>query len=144
MLQETLERHIAEPVVQVQRAPTRAERQTEPTPQTRGENGVILTDSAIRRRPVSFRFLGTGYAVNTWKDILQNLSEIMYDRNPTDFGRKAPRLRGSSRVYYTRNEGDLDEPRPIGSSGWFVETKFDADNMLTRCQGNPVRMTQNS
>ena len=129
----TPDRHIAEPIVQVQRTPARAERRTEPAPQTRTGNGVTLTGSAIRRRPVSFHFLGTGYAVNTWKDILQNLAEIMYDRASTDFGRKVPRLRGSSRVYYTRNEGDLDEPRPIGSSGWFVETKFDADNMLARC-----------
>ena len=127
------DRSPTELTVPVRLTPERPVYRSEPVSQTGTEDRVRLKGSAIRKKPVSFHFLGTGYTVNTWKDILQKLSEIMYDQTPTDFGEKVSGLRGSSRAYYTRSEGDLDEPRPVGSSGWFVETKFHANAMLDQC-----------
>ena len=129
----TSDRFLAEPTPPAQRVPARSVHRAEPVPQISTGKGTRLTGSAIGKKPVSFRLLGTEHSVNTWKDILQTLSEVMYGQTPAEFGEKVPRLRGSSRVYYTRNGGDLDEPRPIGSSGWFVETKFHANAMLDQC-----------
>ena len=129
----TSDRSLTEPIVQAQRAPARSVHQAEPVPQTGIGNEVKLTGSPTGTKPASFSFLGTRYPVKDWKDILQNLSEMMYDQNPTDFGKKVSGLRGSSSVYYSRNKSDLDLPHPIGSSGWFVKTRFSADATLKRC-----------
>ena len=126
-------RPLTEPIPQARRVPARSVDPVASVSQRGTENGLRLTGSAIKKKPVSFHFLGTEYPVKTWKDILQKLSEIMYNQFPDDFRAKVSGLRGSSRAYYTCSEGDLDEPRPVGSSGWFVETKFPADDTLKRC-----------
>ncbi len=129
----TPDRPLTEPIVQVPHVPIYPRHLAEPTPTTGVDNEIRLTGKAVGKRPASFRFQGTRHPVNTWKDILQNLSKIMYDQNPTVFRENVAVLRGSSRVYYTRNESNLREPRPVGSSGWFLETHFSADGILHQC-----------
>ena len=129
----THDRSLTESTARSQPAPAHSAHRSEPAPQTSIGNGVRLTGSPTGKKPTSFSFLGKRYPVNDWKDILQKLSEMMYGQNSTDFGEKVSGLRGSSRVYYARNESDLDAPRPIGSSGWYVMTRLPADSVLKRC-----------
>ena len=99
----------------------------------------IANRSAARPRnrrsppPEAFVFLGTRYPAHTWKDALQGLSEIMYELHASTFDEGVSELRGTSRVYYSRDPNDLDEPRSVGASGYFVETKWAAKPMLDQC-----------
>ena len=97
------------------------------------QDAVKLTGSASGKTPIAFYFLGTGYQVSSWKDILQRLSEIMYTQHPTEFGEKVSGLKGSRWSYYSRNRSDLSKPRPIGSSGWFLGARSRADSVLKQC-----------
>ena len=84
-------------------------------------------------KPEAFVFLGSRYPVQAWKDVLQELSVIMYEQHPDIFAERVSELRGTSRVYYSRAPDDLYEPRPVGASGFFLETKWAAQAMLNQC-----------
>ena len=87
----------------------------------------------VRGRKISgFRFQGEPFPASTWKDLLQTLAEVMYHRHPTEFSRVLT-LRGSSKAYYSRNREDLGEPRPVGNSGYYLETHFSANGMVEQC-----------
>jgi len=99
----------------------------------------IANRSAARPRnrrspgPEALVFLGSQYLVVTWTDVLQSLSVIIYERHPAIFAERVSELRGTSRVYYSRDPNELREPRPIGDSGFFVETHWGAQAMLNQC-----------
>ena len=112
---------------------------TAPTHEPPARRPRIANISAARPRnrrnpaPEAFVFLGSQYPARTWKDVLQRLSEIMYERHPSTFAEGVSELRGTSRVYYSRDSNDLDEPRSVGASGFFVETKWTAQAILNQC-----------
>lgn len=100
----------------------------------------IANRSAARPRnrrspgPESLVFLGSRYSVVTWTDVLQSLSVIMYERHPAIFAERVSELRGTSRIYYSRDPNILREPRPVGDSGFFVETHWGAQAVLNQCR----------
>ena len=65
---------------------------------------------------------------------MQELSVIMYERHPDIFAERVSELRGMSRVYYSRNSDDLYESRPVGDSGFFLETKWTSEDMIDHCR----------
>ena len=91
----------------------------------------------IRRSPAQrtrgFRFQGERYIVSNWSGILLKLAEIMHERHPAEFERSVAPLRGRSRVYYGRSSDGMTSPKPIGRSGWFVETNFGAKGARNQC-----------
>lgn len=105
----------------------------EPASSTDTKDGVRLIGSASGKKPIAFYFLGTKYPVSSWKEVLQRLSEKMYTKYPTEFGEKVYELRGRSWPYYSRNRSDLNKPRSVGSSGWFVGARGRADSVLKQC-----------
>ena len=111
----------------------------DPTHEPPARFSRITNRSAARPRnrrspgPESLVFLGSRYSVVTWTDVLQSLSVIMYERHPAIFAERVSELRGRSRVYYSRDPNDLDEPRSVGASGFFLETKWAAQAMLNQC-----------
>ena len=100
----------------------------------RTTNGSAVRHGKRRNpKPEAFVFLGSRHPVHTWKDVLQRLSEIMYELHTSTFAEGVSELRGTSRVYYSRDPNDLDRPRSVGASGFFVETKWASKAMLDQC-----------
>ena len=79
-----------------------------------------------------FTFDGESYAVNQWKGLLQTLAEILYRRHPTEF-KRVETLRGSKRMYFSFNYEDLDEPREVRGSDYFMETKWGWKDTVKQC-----------
>ena len=103
------------------------------TPRTTVPNRPVRVGSRRNPRPTEFAFLGSRYPVTTWKDVLQKFSEIVYERHPDTFEERVTTLRGRSKIYYSRNQSDLNQPRPVGASGFFLETQWTAQAIRERC-----------
>jgi len=80
----------------------------------------------------SFTFVGKKHSVNTWKELLVSLATILYGEAEGGFQRVLS-LRGRKRVYFTHDPNQLREPVQVAVSGYYVETRWSADNMLRRC-----------
>lgn len=93
--------------------------------------------TAIRRSPAQptrgFRFLGEMRRASSWVENMQKFAEIMHERHAAEFGQKVAPIRGHSRVYYSRSDARMTAPKPIGTSGWFVETNFGAKSARELC-----------
>jgi len=85
------------------------------------------------KRIVGFRLLGKYHSVDTWKELLITVSEILYDKHKLDFYDKVKGLHGSKLTYFSINPKGMREPRQIGDSIIYVETKWDANAMKTIC-----------
>ena len=105
-----------------------------------GQNRRVRNDqerTQIRRSPAQptrgFRFLGDRHVSPSWAGNLQKFAEIMHERHAAEFRQKVAPLRGHSRVYYSRSDARMTAPKPIGTSGWFVETNFGATGARDQC-----------
>ena len=117
----------------------------DPTPDSRVATGSPArasnalrdsTQSALPRRRLGrltgFRFQGEQFAVSKWYELIESLSETIYRRHRADFDR-VQTLRGYRRVYYSRNREDHRQPRPVGDSGYYVETHWARQAAIERC-----------
>ena len=86
------------------------------------------------KRIIGFRFAGNYYAVDTWKGLLITISEIISRQYGPSFYEHAKELRGSKLVYFSKNTTGMREPKKIGDTNVYVETKWDADAMETHCR----------
>lgn len=77
----------------------------------------------------SFIFKKIAYKPHNWKDLLTKVAEKIYEENESSFD-KVFNLKGRKRIYYTRDPNQQREPRPIGDSGVFVETHFNANHIV--------------
>ena len=128
----------AEPIVQVQRISTHLPHNVSRVEPVDQPSRVRTTPTPTKRRNhpkrfTGFRFQGESFQVSQWYGLLQMLSEIIYRRHPTEFDRVLE-LRGDKNAYYSMNRENLtDRAKPIGNSGYYVETKFGADNTVKQC-----------
>ena len=83
------------------------------------------------KRPVGFTLHGERYAARTWSDVWLGVAGALYKRHSVDFDR-AMQLRGTTRQYIARSEGDLYAARQIGSSPYFAEVNFSAGDCVRR------------
>ena len=90
---------------------------------------MAKNESNKGKRILRFRFLGKDYPVDTWKELLISVSEILYDEHSSVFYDKAKELRGSKLTYFSKNREGMREPREVGDTSIYVETKWDADAM---------------
>lgn len=84
--------------------------------------------SFIGKKPVSFSFLGRKYKVKKWKEVLINICNIL-SKVREDVFEKVLELKGRKRIYFSRDEKNLKEPRKVSGTDIFVETNFNASNL---------------
>ena len=86
----------------------------------------------LKKHPAGFTFNGQTYRVTKWWVLLTTLAEQIYLLRHTDFHRVVE-LGGTKRRYFSDNPQGMDVPKPVGNSGYYAETKFDANNIVRRC-----------
>lgn len=100
----------------------RSEGSRESEPEEKGE-------SLINSEIVSFVFLGKEYYPNHAYELLQTVATRLYEKHSDSFD-KCLRLRGNKRRYVSRYADDIDRPKKIEGSPYYVMTKLDKDNIV--------------
>lgn len=86
----------------------------------------------LNKKPASFAFDGQNHRVTKWWELLTSLAEQIYLKHPGDFHRVIE-LKGAKRHYFSQNKQGMQVPKPIGSSGYYAETKLAAPLCVTVC-----------
>jgi len=84
--------------------------------------------SLIGKKITSFSFLGKEYHPRSAKQVLVIVAGELYKRHKNDFDR-CLHLKGSARRYVSRNKGELEDPKRIADSPYYVMTKLDKDRI---------------
>lgn len=133
---------LAEPSLQARRTPVRSSESAHRSePKAQAGNAHVSTPTARRRNPTrkltGFRFQGESIQVSDLYGLLQKLSEIIYLRHSSEFDSVlqlyGTRRDGSRRDYYSMNRELVDAPKPVGNSGYYVDTKFGIDAAVRQC-----------
>lgn len=94
--------------------------------------------SQKRRPPTGYSLLGVHYSSLTFKDILLDVCETLYDLDPEGFRQvlaASPTQGFFSEDHRERESGgELRRPRAIGNSGIFAETHLNAKSLEYRCR----------
>lgn len=85
--------------------------------------------SGPAKRPVGFTLHGEHYTARTWADVWLGVAGALYTQHSADFDR-AMQLRGTTRQYIARSEGDLFTARRIGTSPYFAEVNVSAKDSV--------------
>ena len=102
------------------------------TPRSTTSAELVRALQGGRRGLSGFTFDGESFSVHQWKSLVQTLAEVLYRRHPTEFG-KVETLRGTKRTYFSSNYADLDEPREVKGTHYFVETKWGWKQSIDLC-----------
>ena len=86
------------------------------------------------KRIKSFIVFGEQFHPRSWKKMVAEVANQVYLRDPLQFHRQAPELRGTTREYFSRDPEQLEQPQAVGDSGWFVYTKWDPDRSVAVCR----------
>lgn len=98
--------------------------------QTQKGELVTLNYNFVKKYIVYFVFLNENIPVNKWKDLLIKFLEIIHIKHPNDFY-KLTSIRGTKRIYFTKNQNELNLPCKIPNTEYFVETKFSANSIVS-------------
>lgn len=98
-----------------------------PKPATNGMGG------GHSGKPSSFIFFDVKHPVGTWKRILPELCQLIYDRHPDTFDQKIISIQGRKNFYFSSNPHQLGKPEPIEGSGMFAATAPNAWEAQRRC-----------
>ncbi len=77
------------------------------------------------KKPLSFSFLSTNHKISNWKQILVEITKLMYELHPDDF-QKIYNIKGRDTIYFSTTPDILRRPVFIDSAGIFCETNFSA------------------
>lgn len=80
----------------------------------------------------AFQFGKKEYEVQSWKNLLIALTDIIYALYKSEF-EKVLGLKGRNRPYFTYNKNDLRNPQKISNTNIFVETNLSADSIVKIC-----------
>ena len=86
-------------------------------------------ESFIGKKPKAFTFLGQTQKVRKWKEILTNVCNLLARHKSDEFDLVLD-LTGRKRRYFSRSPEDLKEPRMVSGTDIFVETNFNAQNLI--------------
>jgi hypothetical protein len=88
----------------------------------------VETEDFTGKKPYLVTFLGTRRVVGSWKEVIQEVCDILYERRPADVERflKLDKC-------FSRNRRQFHSPREIASTGIFVETNRSADAIMRMC-----------
>ncbi len=77
-------------------------------------------------KPTAFTFNGQRYEVNSWKEMVVKLCEILY-ADHADFEQRVLEIKGNrGRRFFSRNADDVHEGLEINGTGIYVDTLLDA------------------
>lgn len=102
-------------------------------------SGTALSDSAgasisyQNTHPVAFRFQQRRVPVPTFIDILLKLTEMLHSSNPKAF-EQVLRLRGTKRVYFSRDPLGMRLPKKIPGSDIYAEAHMSANSIVRLCR----------
>jgi predicted type IV restriction endonuclease len=88
-----------------------------------------LEETYTNKNILSFTFKGNRYEVNSWKDMLVQLCNIMLDTHRLRFNQVLV-LRGRKRPYFSKNPNDLRTPKKILGTDIYVEVNLSANNIV--------------
>lgn len=92
-----------------------------------------IADNHTGKSISSFWFNGSAYAVESWRQMLLQLSSIIYSAYADEFD-KVLTIKGRKRSYYTRNEDDLISPVRIPDTDILVEGNQSANSASRICR----------
>jgi len=81
-------------------------------------------------KPQAFILAGQRYEVKYWKDVLIKTSEIIYPHHAQDFDKVLQLISKKKRPYFSRNPQELKAPSQIGNSQFYVDTNFNANQIV--------------
>lgn len=103
-----------------------------PTPRAtftdRARSVTLYTGRSIS----SFTFIGQSYKVQTWRELLFQLCEILQEKHGSEF-EKVLTLRGRKRPYFSRNKNEMFFPQKISNSDIYAETNLSANSIVKIC-----------
>ena len=114
-----------------------------PPPPRRGRSSDLRESARPSRRgstqwsgrPNGYRILRSEYQFRSWKKLLLDVAEAVYERHAFEF-HKVEELRGPrGRQSFTNSpavRARMIRPSPIGRSEYFVETNFSRNDCVTR------------
>jgi len=93
------------------------------------KNNIKIEGTYRNKSIVSFTFKGEKYEVNSWRDMLLKICNIMFIKHGNIF-EKVLSLRGRKRPYFTRNPNELRYPEKIPGTNIYVEVNLSADSIV--------------
>ncbi len=84
------------------------------------------------KKPSCFYFRSDRHEVNSWKDLLMAVLEIIYRKHPGYF-EKVLSLKGTKRAYFAYSKKGLTNPKKIVNTGIFAEAHISANDIVKRC-----------
>ncbi|MGE4358073.1 MAG: GIY-YIG nuclease family protein [Candidatus Omnitrophota bacterium] len=92
------------------------------------KKGEYKRSGYTAKKPYLIKFLGKQYPVATWREVLCKVAEEIY-RNKNDFT-PALNIKGSKRIYFSKNSKDLRDPLEIKGSPYFCEGNLSANHIV--------------
>lgn len=97
-------------------------------------NKSLETASVTGTKPLAFSVGQVSRNVSSWKDLLIEVCNILYDEDPQRFIDASLSLKGRKRPYFTRNPDEMRSPEEFGNTGVYFEANQSASSILLRCQ----------
>ena len=101
--------------------------------QTPQEKQQPITDDYTGKKISSFWFHGSAYAVQSWRDLLLKLCDIIHSKHEEDF-HNILAVKGKTRSYFTRDKSELTDPKKIPNTDIFVESNQSAQSTIRVCR----------
>ena len=88
----------------------------------------IMTDFC-HMRPAAFSFDNIKYPARLWKTVLLKTCEILWNKNNTIFENflEDRFMHGKTRIYFSKNKGNMAKPEKILNTDIYVETNLSAN-----------------
>lgn len=94
----------------------------------------LSTDADFTGRPIKgFTLAGTQMTVNTYKELLLGVANLLRQMHPDIFDQKALSLGGRKRRYFSADSRELKYAHPLEGGGLFAETNLNANLIVKIC-----------
>ncbi len=118
----TVEHFVLSKIQKIEQPPLKVSIDTSPQP-------TMILKSYTNKSIRSFVLKGTKYNVNSWKEMLIVLCDVMLTTHRNQF-EQILKLRGRKKPYFTKNLNELRAPEKINGTDIFVEVNLSANNIV--------------
>ena len=94
------------------------------------KNSIGLEYTYTNKSIISFTFRGVRYKINSYREMLLKICEIMFINHRDNFENKVLSLKGRKRPYFTRNPDELRYPAKIRGTNIYVEVNLSANSIV--------------